>query len=79
MGTITVNVKNDVEKEFRKVVGAVHGTKKGSLGEAITDAMQKWILEKKQEKIAEEALKLLEQGFKFGKRMYKNRSELYER
>lgn len=53
--------------------------KKESLGEAITDAMQKWILEKKQEKIAEEALKLLEQGFKFGKRMYKDRSELYER
>ncbi len=79
MGTITVNVKNDVEKEFRKIVGAVHGTKKGSLGEAITDAMQKWILDKKQEKIAEEALKLLEQGFKFGKRLYKDRSELYER
>jgi len=51
MGTITVNVKNDVEQEFRKIVGAVHGTKKGSLGEAITEAMQKWIYEKKQEKM----------------------------
>ncbi len=79
MGTITVNIKNDVEKEFRKVVGAIHGTKKGSLGEAITEAMQEWIYEKKQEKIAEEALALLEQGFKFGRRLYKDRSELYER
>ncbi|NJD77954.1 MAG: hypothetical protein FIB08_12820 [Candidatus Methanoperedens sp.] len=79
MGTITINVKNDVEKEFRKVVSAVHGTRKGSLGEAITEAMQKWMYEKKQEKIAEEALALLEQGFKFGKRLYKDRSELYER
>ena len=48
MGTITVNVKNDIEREFRKVVGTVHGTKKGSLGEAITEAMQKWIYEKKE-------------------------------
>ncbi|MDD5472577.1 MAG: hypothetical protein PHU34_00350 [Candidatus Methanoperedens sp.] len=79
MGTITVNVKNDIEKEFRKVVSVIHGTKKGSLGEAITEAMQKWIYEKKQEKIAEEALKMLEHGFKFGKRLYKDRSELYER
>lgn len=79
MGTITVNVKNDIEKEFRKVVSTVHGTKKGSLGEAITEAMQKWIYEKKQGKIAQEALELLEHGFKFGKRLYKNRIELYER
>lgn len=79
MGTITVNVKNDVEKEFRDVVSAVHGTKKGSLGHAINEAMQKWIYEKKQENIAEEALTLLEKGFKFGKRLYKERSELYER
>ncbi|MCZ7392859.1 MAG: hypothetical protein ABOK23_02575 [Candidatus Methanoperedens sp.] len=34
---------------------------------------------KKQEKIAQETLNLLEHGFKFGKRLYKNRSELYER
>jgi len=79
MGTITVNVKNDIEKEFRKVVSNVHGTKKGSLGEAITEAMKKWVYEKKQEKIAEEALTLVEHGFKFGKRLYKDRSELYER
>ncbi len=74
-----MNVKNDIEKEFRRIVSAVHGTKKGSLGEAITEAMQKWIYEKKQEKIAEEALNMLEQGFKFGKRLYKDRSELYEK
>ncbi len=79
MGTITVNVRNDVEKEFRKVVSTVHGTKKGSLGEAITEAMQKWIYEKRQEKIAQEALTLIEEGFKFGRRLYKDRSELYER
>ncbi len=79
MGTITVNVKDDVEKEFRELVRSVQGTKKGDLGKALTDAMQKWVYEKKQEKIAQEALKLIEQKFDFGKRLYKDRSELYER
>ncbi|GFO96027.1 hypothetical protein ig2599ANME_0211 [groundwater metagenome] len=63
MGTITVNIKDDVEKEFRNLVRSVHGTKKGDLGRALTEAMRKWVYEKKQEKIAREALKLLEQKF----------------
>ncbi len=79
MGTITVNVNDDVENEFRKVASLVHGTRKGSLGKALTEAMQEWAYEKKQKKIASEALKLLEHGFKFGKRLYKDRCELYER
>ena len=79
MGTITVNVKDDVEREFREVASVAHGDKKGYLGMALTEAMQRWIYEKRQEKIAEEALKLLETGFDFGKRLYKDRSDLYER
>ena len=78
MGTITVNVKDDVEKEFREIVHSFQGTKKGDLGKALTEAMRKWVYEKRQEKIAQEALKLLEQGFDFGKRLYKDRSDLYE-
>ncbi|MDP2845348.1 MAG: hypothetical protein Q8N79_04640 [Candidatus Methanoperedens sp.] len=35
-------------------------------------------MNKKQGKIAEEALEMLEHGFKFGKRLYKDRSELYD-
>jgi len=79
MGTITVNVKDEVEKEFREVASIVHGGKKGYLGMALTEAMKRWIEEKRQEKISEEALKLLERGFDFGKRLYKDRSDLYER
>jgi len=78
MGTITVNVKDDVEKEFREIVRGFHGTKKGDLGKALTEAMRKWVYEKRQEKITQEALILLEQGFDFGKRLYKDRSDLYE-
>lgn len=79
MGTITVNVKDEVEKEFKAVASIAHGSEKGYLGKAVTEAMQRWIYEKRQEKIAEEALKLLETGFDFGKRLYKDRSDLYER
>ena len=79
MGTITVNVSDDVEKEFRKLVSSVHGARKGELGKALTEAMQKWVYEKKQEKIAQEALKLLDLKFNFGKRLYRERDELHER
>lgn len=79
MGTITVNVSDDVEKEFRKLVSSVHGARKGELGKALTEAMQKWVYEKKQEKIAQEALKLLDLKFNFGKRLYRDRDELHER
>jgi len=37
MGTITVNVKDDVEKEFRKLVRSLHGARKGELGKALTE------------------------------------------
>jgi len=79
MGTITVNVSDDVEKEFRKLVSSIRGARKGELGKALTEAMQKWVYEKKQEKIAQEALKLLDLKFNFGKRLYRDRDELHER
>ncbi len=79
MGTITVNVKDEVEKEFRKLVRSIHGARKGELGKALTEAMKKWVYEKKQEKTAQEALKLLELKFNFGKRLYRDRDELHER
>ena len=79
MGTITVNIKDEVEEEFKAVANITHGGEEGYLEKAVTEAIQRWIEEKKQEKIAEEALKLLETGFDFGKRLYKDRGDLYER
>jgi len=79
MGTITVNIKDDVEKEFRKLVRSVHGARKGDLGKALNEAMKNWVYEKKQEKTAQEGLKLLELKFNFGKRLYRGRDELHER
>lgn len=79
MGTFTVNIKDEVEKEFKAVASIVHGGEKGYLEKAVVDAMQRWIEEKRQEKIAERELKLLEKGFNFGKKLYKTRDELHER
>ena len=79
MGTITVNIKDEIEKEFRAVASIAHGDKKGYLEKAVTEAMQRWVEEKRQEKIAEREIKLLEKGFNFGKKLYKTRDELHER
>jgi hypothetical protein len=79
MGTLTINVKDDIEQEFRMVAGTIYGKKKGYLGKAITEAMQNWVYERRQERIAKEALDMMKQDFFFGKRLYQRRSDLYER
>jgi hypothetical protein len=79
MGTITINVNDDIEKRFRVVARKVYPGKKGYLGKAVTSAMQKWIDEIMQKRIVDNELKLLEKGFKMGKFKFKSRAELYER
>ncbi len=79
MTTITVNVDDDVERGFRKVAGMAYHKKKGYLGKALTEAMKQWIYEKKQKEISEKQLKLLENGFDFGKKLYNSREDLHER
>ncbi len=79
MGTITVNVQDEVEEEFRAVARIVHGGRKGSLGKALTEAMETWIAEKKQAAITERARKRLEKGFNLGTKRYESRAELHER
>ncbi|OQX55379.1 MAG: hypothetical protein B5M53_04285 [Candidatus Cloacimonas sp. 4484_209] len=79
MGTITVNIDDNVEKKFRKVAGKIYHKKKGYLGRAITEAMKKWLYEKKQVEVAQNQIKLLEKGFNFGQRLYKSREDLYDK
>jgi len=83
MGTITISVKNEVEKDFRKVVEELNefrGMKKGHLGAAITEAMQKWVEEKKQRRIADEQMKLSEKGlYLLHKNWRLKRNEIYGR
>ena len=78
MGTITINVNDDVEKMFRDIACATYGKKKGSLGKAVTEAMRSWIDEVRQKEIAKNELKLLDTGFSMG-RISVTREEVHER
>ncbi len=78
MATITVNVKDSVEKKFRKTASAKYGKRKGYLGEAVTEAMEKWS-EAESKKSVSKALEMLEKGFDMGKIKYKSRDELHDR
>lgn len=79
MGTITVNVKDEIENEFRNAVKQKKGDGKGKLGEAITEAMTDWTHKKTQKIISNQMIELMEKGFKMGKLKIKSRDELYDR
>ena len=79
MGTITINVQDEIEKEFRETVKKHMGQGKGVLGKAIETALQSWTDEEKQKKIAERQLKLMKEGLYSLKGWKFNRVELHER
>ncbi len=79
MGTITVSVEDSVEKQFRETVSETVGSGKGVLGKVMTEAMKKWVEEKRQKKIAEEMLALLDKGIEMGALRKFSRAELHER
>ena len=77
--TITVNVRADVEKRFRRVAAARHGKKKGHLGRAVTEAMQRWAEEAERTDDVARTMKLLDEGLDLGGLKYKSREELHDR
>lgn len=78
MGTITINVDDEMEQKFRETVAKEKGLGKGKLGSAVQEAFDLWIQDKEQEQIAQRQLQLMEKGFRFGKYAV-NREELHER
>ncbi|MHB8566419.1 MAG: hypothetical protein ACYC7D_08710 [Nitrososphaerales archaeon] len=76
---ITVSVNADVEQKFRKIAKAVHGKKRGYLGKALTEAMEKWTKEKQETGTVAETLGMLESGLDLGGIKYRHRNELHER
>lgn len=76
--TITVNVREDIEKKFRKIASAIYGKRKGYLGKAITEAMLEWERRKIETDYVAKAVALLEKGIKMEKWKF-NRDELHER
>ena len=77
--TLTFSVNAEVEKKFRKVARAVQGSKKGYLGRALTDAMEKWTKEMEGADTVAAAMALLDQGVDLGGMKYGRRDELHER
>lgn len=77
--TITVNVRADVEERFRRVAASTHGRKKGYLGRALTEAMDKWTREKEESDTVAQTLRLLDQGLELDGLRYRHREELHER
>ncbi len=74
---ITVNIPENIEKEFRRRASQKYGDRKGYLGKAFAEAIEDWI--KKSELDAErKSLELLKQGIEMKKWTFV-REELYER
>lgn len=77
--TITVNVRADVEERFRRTAAAVHGKRKGYLGKALTEAMDRWAQEREGSDSKAQAVLMLENGLDLGGVKYSRREELHER
>ena len=79
MAIITISVKDDVNKEFREAVKKKLGESKGVLGKAVEEAMQKWMHDEEQRKIAVELKKMMDKGLYSLKGWKFNRDEIYDR
>ncbi len=75
--TITVNVEEEVEHEFRKRASQRYGIRKGYLGRALTEAMKEWVKSRNAD-IEAESLMLLQKGIMMKKWRFE-RGELNER
>ena len=79
MATITISVKDDVNKEFRETVRKKLGQGKGVLGKAVEEAMEKWMHDEEQRKTAAELKKMMDKGLYSLKGWKFNRDEIYDR
>ena len=77
MGTITINLKDNIESQFRGLVKEEVGTYKGALGQALEEALQLWITQKKEEEISKRQLAMMRKARVLGKYIF-NRDELHE-
>ena len=79
MATMTISVKDEIEKEFRETVKKKLGQGKGVLGKAVEEAMQKWVHDERQRQIAAELREMMNKGLFSLKGWKFNRDEIYDR
>lgn len=75
--TITINVSEETEREFRRLAKLKYGKHKGALGKTINDAI-KALADKSPYDPDAHALALLKKGFKLG-RITGTREDWHER
>jgi len=76
MGVITVSIDDDVEKRFREKLEEL-GNEKGKMGEAISEAVEKWINQK--EKREDRLRTIMSEGVNLGKDFEFDREKANER
>ncbi len=79
MATITISIKDEVNKEFREAVNKRLGRGKGILGKAVEEAMEKWLHDEEQRRIAAEMKEMMDKGLYSLKGWKFNREEIYDR
>ncbi|MBI3027673.1 hypothetical protein HYY70_06195 [Candidatus Woesearchaeota archaeon] len=79
MATITISIKDDIERDFRETVKKKLGEGKGVLGKAVEEALRKWMHDEEQRKISKEASDMMKKGLYSLKGWKFNRDELYDR
>ena len=75
--TVTVNLDESIEKRFREKARLKYGNRKGSLGKALSEALENWLKDDSLD-LLNENLKLLEKGIEMKKWDFR-REDLYER
>ena len=79
MAVITISIDDEIEQLFREVAKRVIGEKKGYIRQAVSEALQLWLDQKDQERIATDALAIIGSGYHLGEKRYKKREDLYDR
>jgi len=77
--TITISVDEKTDEQLRRYANNKYGKRKGAIKMVFKEAVDSLIKRDEQERIKEEALKLLEKGIKTRNSWKFNRAELYER
>ena len=79
MGTVTLNLSDDVEQVFRKKANERFGKGKGRLKQAIEEAITIWSRSADSDEATKRFLQMMEKGIHLGYKPYKVRDELHDR
>jgi len=74
---VTINLDENIEKEFKEKARLKYGKRKGSLAKAMNEALEEW-LKNDNNDMLKENLELLGKGIRMKKWKF-NREDLYER